>query len=110
MVTALMNDKKPRPALETPDGASRNRHIHITGGTGPVAITLEHGIPQVVADDDSVPQFRVPAVINVTALRDALDAQLNGADVTDEVTGVLAMAAGAFAAGMAHQRNLTAVA
>jgi hypothetical protein len=111
MVTALMNSKNPALALETPLGGAVGTNPPIPRKARvPMAVTLEHGVPRVVADDDSTPQFRVPAVINVTALRDALDAQLNGADVTDEVTGVLAMAAGAFAAGMAHQRSLTAVA
>jgi len=109
MVTALANSKKPRPVREHRNGASRTCHRPITRGTDPVALTLEHGVPRPIADDDSIPQFRVPASINVTALAAALDAQLNGADVTDEVDGFLAAVAGAFAMGMEHQRNLPGV-
>lgn len=75
-----------------------------------MAVTLEHGVPQVIADDDSTPQFRVPAVIDVTALAAALNAQLNGADIGDEADGFMATVAGAFAAGMDHQRSMLGVA
>jgi hypothetical protein len=71
-----------------------------------MAVTLVHGVPQVVADDDRVPQFKVPAVIDVTALRDALNAQLNGAEVTDEVTGVLTLTAAAYRMGMEYGLSL----
>jgi hypothetical protein len=110
MVTALMNSKNPALVLGAPLGGAVGTNPPTRKAKVPMAVTLVHGVPEVVADDDSVPQFRVPAVIDVTALAAALDAQLNGADVTDEATGFLLMAAGAFAAGMEHQRSLAGVA
>jgi hypothetical protein len=75
-----------------------------------MAVTLEHGVPRRIADKDGTPQFRVPSVIDITALAAALNSQLNGADVTDEVTGFLTVTAAAFAMGMEHQRSLAEVA
>lgn len=62
-----------------------------------------------VVGSDTGPGFEVPPVIDVTALADALNSQLNGTEPTDQVSGFYALMAGAFGAGMEHQASLSAV-
>ena len=112
MVTALKNSEKPRPVREHQGGASRNRHIHITGGTGPVAITVQDGQPRrrLVAVGDTRPFIEVPRQIDVEALASALNAILNGVTPAEEVTAFEAITAAAFAQGIDYERSMAGVA
>lgn len=108
MVSALMNSEKPRPALQRRNGARRTRHYPITRGTGPVAVTVQGGVarPGLYAVGTPRPAIEVPSRIDVEALADALNAQLSGTPITDEVTAFYALLAGAFGQGMEHAEQM----
>lgn len=77
-----------------------------------MAITVQDGRPRrcLRAVGDTRPVIEVPRQINVTALAEALNAVLNGAAPSGEVTAFEVITAAAFAQGAEYERSLAGVA
>lgn len=111
MVTAPTNVKCPARCSEHRSGASRNRHIHITRGTGPVATTVPDEHPrrlQAVGSSTSRLLFDVPTQFDGERLALVCSSYANGDAVPPGSASLIEHLIGAaFAEG---QRSLMGVA